>query len=254
MKKKKIVIGNWKMNPGTLKEAKTLNDGIRKKIVSIKKTTIVLCPPSIFFSTLKGKSSSKKLFYGAQNVGKEKEGAHTGEISVSMLKDAGGTYALVGHSERRASGETDEDISKKVALLVTEKMKPVLCVGEKEVDDHAGHLSFIKNQLVKGLSLVSPAQITEVIIAYEPVFAIGAKDPITPHVIHQRNIFIKKVLAELYGKNKAFEVPVLYGGSVTFENAKSLVEGGEVDGLLVGRDSLKTNNFIELVKQIDTLS
>jgi triosephosphate isomerase len=253
MKKKKIVIGNWKMNPNTLREAKALNDGIKKKMAIIKKTTVVLCPPTIFLSTLKGKSSSKKLFYGAQSVGKEKIGAFTGETAVSMLKDSGGTYSLVGHSERRAMGETDEDVSKKVGLLIAEKIQPVLCVGEKEIDDHAGHLSFIKNQLVKGLSLVSPAQITQVIIAYEPVFAIGAKEPITPHIIYQRNIFIKKVLAELYGKNKAFDVPILYGGSVTFENAKMLVEGGEVDGLLVGRDSLKANNFIELVKQIDSL-
>jgi len=254
MKKKKIVIGNWKMNPSTLKEAKALNDGIKKKMVAIKKTTVVLCPPSIFLTTLKGKSSSKKLFYGAQSVGKEKSGAFTGEIAVSMLKNAGGTYSLVGHSERRAMGETDDDVSKKVGLLVAENVHPVLCVGEKEVDDHAGHLSFIKNQLVRGLSLISPSQITQVIIAYEPVFAIGAKEPITPHTIYQRNIFIKKVLAEIYGKNKAFDVPILYGGSVTFENAKTLVEGGEVDGLLVGRDSLKANNFIELVKQIDSLS
>ena len=242
------------MNPATLKEAKALNDGIRKKIVSIKKTTIVLCPPTIFLSTLKGKSSSKKLFYGAQNISKEKGGAYTGETAVSMLKDSGGTYALVGHSERRAMGETDEDILKKMALLIAENIRPVLCVGEKETDDHAGHLFFIKQQLVKGLSLVSATQIKDVIIAYEPVFAIGAKDPITPHTIHQRNIFIKKVLTELYGKNKAFEIPILYGGSVTFENAKMLVEGGEVDGLLVGIDSLKTNNFIDIVKQIDKIS
>ena len=217
------------MNPATLKEAKALNDGIRKKIVSIKKTTIVLCPPTIFLSTLKGKSSSKKLFYGAQNISKEKGGAYTGETAVSMLKDSGGTYALVGHSERRAMGETDEDILKKMALLIAENIRPVLCVGEKETDDHAGHLFFIKQQLVKGLSL-------------------------TPPTSHQRNIFIKKVLTELYGKNKAFEIPILYGGSVTFENAKMLVEGGEVDGLLVGRDSLKTNNFIDIVKQIDKIS
>lgn len=242
------------MNPATLKEAKALNEGIKKKLASIKKTTVVLCPPSIFLATLKGKSSSKKLFYGAQNISSEKGGAYTGETSVSMLKDSGGTFALVGHSERRAMGETDEDISKKVALLLGEKLSPVLCVGEKAIDDHAGYLSFIKQQLVKGLSLVTSAQINQVVIAYEPVFAIGAKEPITPHIIHQRNIFIKKVLAELYGKTKAFEIPVLYGGSVTFENAKILVEGGEVDGLLVGRDSLKAHNFIELLKQMDKLS
>lgn len=254
MKKKKIVIGNWKMNPDTLKEAKTLVEGIKRKMVTIKKTTAVICPPALFFSELKGKSASKKLFFGLQNVGKEKGGAHTGDISVTMAKTAGATYVLVGHSERRAGGETNDDTSKKVTLLLEQKMKPVLCVGETVVDDNAGHLTHIKTQLVQGLAGVSVTDITNVIIAYEPVFAIGAKNPITSHQIHQRNIFIKKVLADLYGQAKAFEVPILYGGSVNASNAKEIVEGGEVDGLLVGRDSLNADNFIKMLKDLDALS
>lgn len=254
MKKRKIVIGNWKMNPNTLKDAEALNDGIRKRLGSIKKAVAVICPPTIFFAKLKSKTSSKKFFYGLQNVGKDTSGAYTGETSVLMAKNIGAAYCIVGHSERRAMGETDEEVSKKIGLLLKEKIRPVLCVGEPKVDEQAGHLSFVKAQLVKGLAGVSPADITQVIIAYEPLAAIGAKHPVTSYEIHQRNIFIKKVLADLYGKAKAFDVTILYGGSVNAENAKELVSGGEVDGLLVGRSSLDAAEFIGILKAMDSLS
>ncbi len=254
MKKRKMVIGNWKMSPDTLKEAQVLNDSIKRKIGSIKKTIAVICPPSIFFSTLKTRSSSKKFFYGVQNVAKERGGAYTGEVSASMIKSLGAAFAIVGHSERRAMGETDEDVCKKIQALLAEKIRPVLCVGESAMDENANYLSFIKNQLTKGLSGVVAANITEVVIAYEPLSAIGAKNPITSHEIHQRNIFIKKVLADLYGKAKAFDVTILYGGSVNPDNARELVEGGEVDGLLVGRASLNADDFFRIAKVMDSLS
>ncbi len=253
-KRKKIVIGNWKMNPDTFKDAKALNDSIKRRALSVKKTSIIICPPSIYLPNLKGTSSSKKISYGIQNIGKEKSGAFTGEISASMAKSMGASYAIVGHSERRAAGETNEDTSKKVALLIEQKISPILCIGEKAVDEHAGHLAFVKEQLSIGLSKVTTANIGQVIIAYEPVYAIGAKDPVTSHEIHQRNIFIKKVLTGMYGKAKAFEIPILYGGSVNAENAYELVKGGDVDGLLVGRDSLKAENFIQIAKKMDLLS
>lgn len=254
MKKRKLVVGNWKMNPESLKVAKELNDNIRRKASSVKKAIAVICPPSIFFGGLNVKTSSKKFFYGAQDVSKERSGAFTGETSALMAKNMGASYAIVGHSERRAMGESDDDTNKKVRLLLQEKMRPVLCVGEQKTDEHAGHLSFIKTQLIKGLANVSAGDINQVIIAYEPLSAIGAKYPITSHEIHQRNIFIKKVLADMYGKNKAFEVTILYGGSVNADNAGELVEGGEVDGLLVGRDSLNAENFLRILKEMDTLS
>lgn len=253
-KKKKIIIGNWKMNPTNLKEAKDLYDGIKKRNLVIKKSLVVICPPALFIPVLSGKSTSKKISFGVQNIHKEKNGAFTGEISASMAKSTGSTFAIVGHSERRAQGETNDDTSKKVFTLLEQKMRPILCIGELAVDDHAGHLAFLKEQLIVGLSKVSSTMISQVILAYEPVYAIGAKEPVTSHEIHQRNIFIKKVLTDLYGKAKAFEVSILYGGSVNFENASELVTGGDVDGLLVGRDSLKAENFIEIIKKMEQLS
>ncbi len=242
------------MSPDTLKEAQTLNDSIKKKIASLKKTVAVICPPSLFFSAIKGRSSSKKFFYGLQNTAKERGGAYTGEISASMGKSLGAAFAIVGHSERRAMGETDEDVAKKIQALLAEKIRPVLCVGEPSIDENANYLAFIKNQLVKGLAGVAAATITEVVIAYEPLSAVGGKHPVTSHEIHQRNIFIKKVLADLYGKAKAFDVTILYGGSVNPDNARELVEGGEVDGLLVGRASLNADDFFRIAKAMDSLS
>lgn len=242
------------MNPASLKESRFLVEGVRKKVSVLKKVVAVVCPPSIYFNLVKGTSVSKKLFYGLQNVAKDEKGSFTGEISIEMAKDMGATYIIIGHSERRALGETDDDISKKVALCLKYQIKPILCVGESKIDEHAGHLAFIKNQLTRGLCSVSTADISKVLIAYEPLSAIGAKNPITTHEIHQRNIFIKKVLADMYGKAKAFEVSILYGGSVNSSNAKELVEGGEVDGLLVGRDSLVAENFVNILKSLDKIS
>jgi triosephosphate isomerase len=254
MKKRKMVIGNWKMNPETLKEASALNDGIKKKLGSIKKAVAVMCPPALYFSQLKTKTASKKFFYGLQNIAKDRSGAFTGEISASMARNAGVSYVIVGHSERRALGETDDEISKKIEAALAEGIHPILCVGEPKMEDSAGYVSFIKNQLVKCLAGVPASSITDVIIAYEPLSAIGAKHPVTSYEIHQRNIFIKKVLADMYGKTKAFDVTILYGGSANAENAKELVDGGEVDGLLVGRASLDPDEFVGILRAMDSIS
>ncbi len=253
MKKRKIVIGNWKMNPDTLKNAKVLHDNIKKRLVKVKKTIPIVCPSSLYISTLRGKTASRKMAYGAQDVSSEKSGAHTGELSASMLKSIGVSYCIVGHSERRAMGETDDLVSKKALLLINEGIIPVVCIGELSDDARGDYLLYIKNQLIKSLAGISSTNINKVIIAYEPVFAVGASEPVTSHTIHQRNIFIRKVLADLYGKNKAFEVPILYGGSVTSANANELVKGGDVDGLLVGRSSLMSDEFIGILRALDTL-
>jgi triosephosphate isomerase len=253
MKKRKIVIGNWKMNPETFKNAKILHDNIKKRLIKVKRTIPVVCPPSLYVSALRGKTTSRKMAYGVQDVSSEKSGAHTGELSVSMLKSVGVSYCIVGHSERRAKGETDELVSKKAALLIEGGIIPVVCIGELSVDARGDYLIYIKNQLIKSLAGISSAHISKVIIAYEPVFAVGASEPVTSHTVHQRNIFIRKVLADLYGKNKAFEVSILYGGSVTSVNASELVKGGDVDGLLVGRSSLMSDDFVGILQALDTL-
>ena len=248
---KKFIVGNWKMNPDSLEEAKKLADDIRKKI-KVKKSIAIFCPPALFLKDIKGKKNPK-IKYGLQNVFYEKNGPFTGEISALMAKNLDVDYVIVGHSERRSMGETDEMISRKMSAVIRSNMTPILCVGEKKVDEHAEHLEFIRDQLVIGLSSVGSDDITKVIVAYEPVYAIGAKQAVGIHQIHQRNIFIKKILSEIYGKQKAFSVPILYGGTVNVDNAKEIVKESAVDGLLIGRQSLIAKDFAEIVNRVDKI-
>lgn len=250
---KKLIVGNWKMNPETSAGAKKLASDLRRKLSVVKKSLTVLCPPAIFLNEVVGRGSSTKIKFGLQNLHYEKSGAYTGEISPSMAKSLKIEYCIVGHSERRAIGETNEIICKKVSGLLRAGITPILCVGEKEVDEHANHLNFIRDQLIRNLAGVSMQEIEKIVIAYEPVYAIGASKAISSHEIHQRNIFIKKVLTEKFGKQKAFEVPILYGGSVNIDNAKEIVRDGAVDGLLVGRDSINADNFAEIIKRVESI-
>lgn len=241
------------MNPESLENAKRIASEIKRKMSSSKKTLVVLCPPAIFFDGVRGKTKSQKIKFGLQNVFYEKNGSYTGEISTFMAKDMRAEYVILGHSERREMGETDEEISKKISATLRNNMTPIFCIGEKEVDEVADHLVFIKEQLLKGLSGVGQQEIEKIIIAYEPVYAIGATNPVSTHLIHQRNVFIKKILTEKYGKQKAFNVPILYGGAVSDDNSKEIIRDGSVDGLLVGRESLKPENFVEMIKRVESI-
>jgi triosephosphate isomerase (TIM) len=249
---KKIIIGNWKMNPESGEMAKKLFQEIKRRSINIKRSNIVICPPSIFFNELKS-GTTNKIQLGLQNVHFEKSGSFTGEISAAMAKKAKAKYVIIGHSERRNMGESDEIICKKIGSVLRSDLVPILCIGEKEVDGEANHLGFIKNQLIKALGAVSVDELNKIIIAYEPVYAIGASQAIGAHDIYQRNIFIKKVLTEKYGKEKAFKVPILYGGAVNIDNAKEIVRDGAVDGLLIGRESLNAEHFVEIIKRVESL-
>jgi triosephosphate isomerase len=251
--RRKILIGNWKMNPQALRDARKIIEDVRKRVALVKSTKIIVCPPSIFLCDIKGTTTSKKIEYGVQNIYQDRSGAFTGEISASMSKSMGAEYAIVGHSERRARGETNDDVAKKVQEILREGMTAVVCVGEKEKDEHANHLEFVRDQVVSALRQVPKEKLWQIIIAYEPVYAIGASQPVSSHEVYERNIFIKKVLCEMYGKDKAFEVPVLYGGSVNDQNAAELVSGGGVDGLLVGRQSIAPESFAAIAKLLDKM-
>lgn len=250
---KKIIVGNWKMNPEKIDTAKKLVADINRRASKSKKSLIVLCPPTIFLSEVRGRKPPKKVKFGLQDVHYEKSGAFTGEISATMAKNMKAEFSIIGHSERRAMGETNEIISRKMAAALRSDIVPILCVGEKEVDEHADHLSFVKEQLTKGLASVSQTEIEKIIIAYEPVYAIGASEAVGPHVIYQRNIFIKKILTEMYGKQKAFGIPILYGGSINVDNAKEIIRDGSVDGLLIGRASLKAEDFLEIIARVESI-
>lgn len=250
-KKKKLVVGNWKMNIAIVPEAKKLVNGVKKKTAKVRKTEIVFCPPSIYLQALAPLMKGRYKL-GAQNISGEDMGAHTGEVSAQQLKQFDTTYVLVGHSERRKAGETDDVVSKKLQAVLRADFIPVLCIGESVRDEDGAYLQFIKNQLVKTLTPVSKGAISDVVIAYEPVWAIGAKSAMSPRDLHEMTLYIKKCLREIFG-TYAESVLILYGGAVSPVNAGEIVREGFVDGLLVGRDSLDAQNFSDIVRAVDSV-
>ena len=253
---KKIIIANWKMNPFSAKEAEEIIIAVKKIALKLKKIQVVVCPPFIFFEKLQkhiGKSSSVAL--GAQNAFWENEGAFTGEVSPEMIKTFGGNYALLGHSERRELGESDEMVSKKALACLKAGLKIIVCVGEKTRDDHGEYLEFLKNEIWNSLNKVQKRFLPSLIIAYEPIWAIGKKDTgaMQPSDIHEMVIYIKKILSEIYGVESAISVPIVYGGSVGDKNAGVIIKDGEVDGLLVGHQSLKPDSFSEILISAENL-
>ncbi len=245
---KKIVIANWKMNPTKLSDAKKIIDGT-KKIAKKTNIDVVACPPLVFSNLL---SNSKRPMLGAQNTFFEKEGAFTGEVSPLMLNSLGFSYVIVGHSERRAMGESSEVVAKKATLCLANKLSPIICIGEKERNSSAEHWQEIKWQLVDSLQGVTKLNVKKCIIAYEPVWAIGKKSvgPMAPGDVAESAIFIKKVLAEMFGSKIAEGVRIVYGGSVDAKIAKNIMLAGNVAGFLLGRASLNTKELEEIVSSV----
>lgn len=247
----KIVVANWKMNPSSQKEAEVLFKDISIVAKKIKNSQIVICPPFPFLF-ISQKFKNKKLILGAQNVVNKNEGSHTGEVSTEMLFDMNVKYVLVGHSERRLLGENNKIINEKILNVLRHKFIPIICIGETTRDRDGFYLSFVKDQIRECLEGVSKSQIRDIIITYEPVWAIGksATREATKDEFMEMKIFIKKVISDMYNPKIAHSVPILYGGSVNPLNAKSFVKDGGADGLLVGRDSLSSKKFEAILNAI----
>lgn len=244
------------MNPFSAKEAVGILNGVKKTVAKLKKTQTVICPPFVYFNDLrKSIGKSANLFLGAQNSFWEIEGAFTGEVSPEMIKNYGGAYVILGHSERRALGETDEMVSKKTVVCLKTGLKTVVCVGEKIRDEQGNYLGFLRNEIRDSLNKVQKRFLKNLIIAYEPIWAIGKKDTeaMLPADIRETAIYIKKILSEIYGQESALAVPILYGGSVGGKNAGDIIKNGGVDGLLVGHQSLKPENFSEILKSVENI-
>lgn len=248
----KIIVANWKMNPQTKKEAEILFNDISSNIKAVKNKNIIICPPYPFLF-ISSKIKNKKIILGAQNVSKFASGSHTGEISPKMLADFGVKFVIVGHSECRNLGEADKIINEKIINLLKNKLSVILCVGEKDRDHDGKYLSFVEKQLKNCLAEVSKYQLKNIIIAYEPVWAIG-KDAVreaTAEEFVEMKIFIKKVISDIYDMKVAHGVKVIYGGSVNSSNAQAFIGVGEADGLLVGRDSLNAKKFVAIINSLN---
>jgi len=232
------------MNPVSLKEAKELFDGVKKGVKNTE-AEVVVCPPFIYLAEFNG------LPLGAQNVFYKEKGAFTGEVSPLMLKDLGVEYVLIGHSERRKYfAETNEDINKKVKVALEAGLKVVLCVGEQEGEDK---LPIITTQVNEGLAGVSnvKGQMSNVAIAYEPVWAIGTGKNCSVDETMKSILLIRKMATDLYSRETADSVRILYGGSVKAENAVGYIKEAGANGLLVGGASLDAKEFTKIIKSVE---
>ncbi len=250
----KLIIANWKMNPQTKKEAEVIFNKISIIVKSQKRVEVVVCPPHPFLF-IKDKIKNIKLHLGGQDVFFEKEGSYTGEVSTSMLKNFGVEYIIVGHSERRAQGDSNQTINKKILATIKASINPIFCIGEQKRDNNGFYLSFIKEQIHSGLYGVTKSQMGKIVIAYEPVWAIGSNAirEATPVEFMEMKIFIKKIIADMYDIKIANDIRIIYGGSVNPLNASSFLKEGEADGLLVGRDSLNSKKFGSIISLAATL-
>jgi|GEM_PF-38954 len=251
--KKFYVIANWKMNPTTAPRAKALFGAISERSRRLKYTNIVVCPPFLYIDTLKSGYSGRKIAFGAQTCFLEESGPFTGEVSAPMIKSVGGEYVILGHSERRAMGETDEDIRTRADNALNSNLTPVICIGEDARDEDGDYLAVIKNQVHAIFYGMSRDWLRRVIIAYEPIWAIGktGKDAVTAHGLHETGMYIRKILAEMFDKSIAIEQRILYGGSVKAENASALIDGTQVEGFLVGSASLNAEEFFGIAEAVE---
>lgn len=261
--KKKIIIGNWKMNPRTLKEAEKLFNVVAKGILNVKKTEVAICPPFIYLPAFakamagkeKLKKLSKKISLGAQDAFWGDIGAFTGEVSGEMLYDIGARYVILGHSERRALGENNSDVNKKIKASLFAGLIPILCVGENARDESHSYFNLVKMQLEECLAGISKMIISKIIIAYEPIWAISStlnrKDATSADCL-EMVIFIRKILSDKFGPD-AGRMRIIYGGSVNEKDAEDFLKNGGVGGLLVGRASLDSKKFTQIISIAERL-
>jgi len=249
---KKIVIANWKMNPASLKEAEIIFTTINKKSV-FKKIEVVICPPFLYLNSLK--KISKKIILGAQNAFWQEEGAYTGEVSAEMLLNIGVKYVIIGHSERRKLGETNLDVNKKIKIVLSFGLRPIVCVGETERDENHGYFNIVKNQIEECLNGVNKENIQKIIIAYEPVWALSTtanRRDATSADAREMSLFIKKILSVKFGiKTKLPRI--IYGGSVNDKNCEDFLKNGGVDGALPGAASLSPDKFLEIIRVAESI-
>lgn len=248
--RKKIVAGNWKMNK-TLQEGVELAKEVNSKVKAAKATgvTVVIGTPFIHLSEVSKIVDPAFVQVSAQNCATEISGAYTGEVSAAMIASTGAEYVILGHSERRSYyGETDAILVKKVERALENKLEVIFCVGEVLAERESNkHFEVVKSQLENGLFNLSADQFSHIVIAYEPVWAIGTGKTATSAQAQEMHAFIRGVLAEKYGKEVADNTSILYGGSCNAKNADELFANPDVDGGLIGGASLKADDFLAII-------
>ena len=242
-----LIAGNWKMNLSRA-EATELAKGVAAATPG-GNTDVLVCPSNVYLDAVSNSVTGSSVAVGGQDVYFESGGAFTGETSTDMLKDVGCTHVILGHSERRnVIGECDKLVNKKVHAALSAGLTPVLCVGELLEERESGKTTEVVQSQIKGsLADVSADQMAKIVIAYEPVWAIGTGKTATPEQAQEVHADIRKMLADQYNPDTADNVQILYGGSVKPANAKELLGQADIDGALVGGASLKTDSFAAII-------
>ena len=246
--RKTVIAGNWKMNM-TPSAARAFITELAPMVKGKDKCDIVLCVPFVDLPVAIEAAKGTNVHIGAQNVHFEKKGAFTGEISTGMLLDAGAKYVIIGHSERRQYfGETDATVNSRLQAALKAGLKPIVCIGETLAEREGNKTNCVlATQLRGGLADISADVMKDIVLAYEPVWAIGTGKTATPEMAEETHAFIRKELTAMFGKECAELVRIQYGGSMKGENAASLVAQADIDGGLIGGASLKAGSFAELI-------
>ena len=247
--RKPIIAGNWKLN-NTITEAVQLVEGLKRELSDVTEVEIVVCPVATAIATVRDVTIDTNIGLGAQNLYFEDSGAFTGEVSAPLIKDAGATYVIIGHSERRQYfGETNESVNKKIRAALKHDLTPIVCVGEVLEDRESGKtFDVIQKQCEESLAGLTNEEVLKIVIAYEPVWAIGTGKTATPDQAQEVHKFIRDLLAKQFNGEVAAALRIQYGGSVKPENAAELMAKEDIDGALVGGASLKVEPFVGIIK------
>lgn len=248
--KKHLVVANWKMYLETPEAATLFAKTLRTKTRAFPNLDIAIAPPYVLIPAVAEALGRSTIAVGAQAVSRYHADAHTGDVSAAMLKTVGASFVIIGHSERRALGENNEVVRRQLEEVGNLGMRPILCVGERERAETGEHFAFIQEELSSALMGLPKKTISKLVIAYEPIWAIGkqAADAMKPQDVQEAIIFIRKTITGLIEPALAKKIPILYGGSVEAENAPALLKEGGISGFLVGHASANVENFVALLK------
>ncbi len=248
--RKITIAGNWKMYK-TLRDGQELVVALRRELYNIENVEIIVCPPFTSIAYLADALETSNIKVGAQDLYWAEEGAFTGEVSAAMIKDAGCSYVIIGHSERRAYfGETNESVNKKIKAALKHGLTPIVCVGETLTEREAGKtFNVIENQIREGFKELSEEDFIKIIVAYEPVWAIGTGKTATPLQAQEVHKYIRELIQKIYNEESAANLIIQYGGSVKPDNITELIKQPDVDGALVGGASLDAASFGTIIKK-----
>ena len=245
-----FIAGNWKMNPSSAEAAAALASAVKTGVGQETAVRVALCPPSVFLHAVDKALEGSPIGLGGQNMYWKVDGAYTGETSGAMLQDAGCTHVIIGHSERRhGMGETDAQVNAKLHAALAVGLIPIVCIGETQEEREAGQTEdVVSGQLTASLAAITAEQMGKIVLAYEPVWAIGTGLTASPEQAQEVHAFIRGRLTEAFGQATANRVVVQYGGSVKADNAGELLSRPDIDGALVGGASLKAADFLGIIQ------